>query len=203
MTIALPAETTMRPPRRLDLSWPILILFAAVLCMLIVLQMSWLVYFSLVDRDGAFTLENFGKLFTDPAQHALTKIPGEVTFSLDLRSVQADLLVELEQRLVDITREVAQRRGVAFELGPATRAQVGEVDQKILRSLTEGAKQLGISARAIASGASHDAATFAQRGIPMGMIFVRNAHGSHNPAEAMTIEDFAAAARVLIEVVMS
>ena len=41
-------------------------------------------------RDMAFTV---GKLFTDPAQHALTKIPGEVTFSLDLRSVQADLLV--------------------------------------------------------------------------------------------------------------
>jgi len=26
--------------------------------------------------------------------------------------------------------------------------------------------------------------------VPMGMIFVRNANGSHNPHEAMTIDDF-------------
>ena len=35
--------------------------------MLIVLPMSWLVYYSLVDRTGAFTLDNFKTLFTDPA----------------------------------------------------------------------------------------------------------------------------------------
>ena len=65
MTIALPAQ----PERRLfrfDISWPILIAFAAVLCLLIVLPMSWLVYFSVTDRDGAFTLANFAELITNP-----------------------------------------------------------------------------------------------------------------------------------------
>jgi iron(III) transport system permease protein len=65
MTIALPAEHAV-PPHKLDLSWPILILFAALLCVLIVLPMSWLVYYSLVDRSGAFTLNNFKTLVTDP-----------------------------------------------------------------------------------------------------------------------------------------
>jgi iron(III) transport system permease protein len=65
MSIALPAETARRPGG-FDLSWPILILFAAVLCVLIVLPMSWLVYYSLVDRTGAFTLGNFKTLITDP-----------------------------------------------------------------------------------------------------------------------------------------
>src|SRR6266852_4864594 len=65
MTIALPAEIARRPVH-IDLSWPILILFAALLCVLIILPMSWLVSYSLVDRTGAFTLENFGRLFTDP-----------------------------------------------------------------------------------------------------------------------------------------
>jgi iron(III) transport system permease protein len=64
MTIALPAEAERRPGR-IDLSWPVLILFAAVLCVLILLPMSWLVYYSLVDRDGSFTLQNFGRFFTD------------------------------------------------------------------------------------------------------------------------------------------
>jgi iron(III) transport system permease protein len=65
MTIALPAARAPRP-YRLDLSWPILILFAALLCGLIILPMFWLVYYSLVDRNGAFTLANFKTLIVDP-----------------------------------------------------------------------------------------------------------------------------------------
>jgi iron(III) transport system permease protein len=65
VTIALPAEG-LRSTRKLDLSWPVLILFAALLCVLIILPMTWLVYYSFVDRDGTFTLENFARLATDP-----------------------------------------------------------------------------------------------------------------------------------------
>jgi iron(III) transport system permease protein len=65
MTVALPAATA---PRRhgIDLSWPILFLFAVLLCMLIVLPVFWLFYYSLVDSSGRFTLDNFATLFTDP-----------------------------------------------------------------------------------------------------------------------------------------
>ncbi|HEY7299513.1 MAG TPA: iron ABC transporter permease [Xanthobacteraceae bacterium] len=69
MTFALPADAARPQTRRtarFDLSWPILILFAAALCVLVVLPISWLVYYSLVDRSGAFTLNNFATLFTDP-----------------------------------------------------------------------------------------------------------------------------------------
>src|SRR5882672_5023407 len=65
MTIALPALGVPRK-HKIDLSWPILVLFAALLCVLIILPMSWLVYYSLVDRSGAFTLDNFRTLVTDP-----------------------------------------------------------------------------------------------------------------------------------------
>jgi acetylornithine deacetylase/succinyl-diaminopimelate desuccinylase-like protein len=40
------------------------------------------------------------------------------------------------------------------------------------------------------SCAGHDAAVFANAGVPSAMIFVRNEHGSHNPHQAMAIEDF-------------
>src|SRR6266498_2510726 len=65
MTIALPALGAHRK-HKIDLSWPVLILFAAFLCVLIILPMSWLFYYSLVDRSGAFTLGNFKTLVTDP-----------------------------------------------------------------------------------------------------------------------------------------
>ncbi len=67
MTIALPVSIVPRPRRRIDLSWPILVAFSLLLCALIVLPLSWLVYYSVVDRDGAFTLDNFRHLVTDPA----------------------------------------------------------------------------------------------------------------------------------------
>lgn len=54
----------------------------------------------------------------------------------------------------------------------------------------------------MASGAGHDAAVFAQLGIPTGMVFVRNEHGSHNPAEAMTLDDFDVGTRALIALLL-
>src|SRR6202158_3209583 len=65
VTLALPAVPAWRPAR-LDLSWPILILFAALLCVMILLPLSWLVYYSFVDRRGAFTVSNFPGLVTNP-----------------------------------------------------------------------------------------------------------------------------------------
>src|ERR1700745_2874852 len=65
MTIALPALGIPRK-HKIDLSWTILILFAALLVVRITLPMSWLIYYSLVDRSGAFTLDNFKTLVTDP-----------------------------------------------------------------------------------------------------------------------------------------
>jgi len=44
----------------------VLYLFAAVLVMLIVLPMSWLVYYGFTNKDGALTLENFSTLIHDP-----------------------------------------------------------------------------------------------------------------------------------------
>ena len=74
---------------------------------------------------------------------------------------------------------------------------MGPVDPTIKTALEEGAAALGIPVLHIGSPASHDAAAFAAAGVPMGMIFVRNANGSHNPREAMTIDDFLAGPSVM------
>jgi iron(III) transport system permease protein len=66
LALAVPAPAP-RLRFRFDLSWPILIGFAAALCMLILLPLSWLVYYSFHDRAGGFTLGNFAQLVTDPS----------------------------------------------------------------------------------------------------------------------------------------
>src|SRR4051794_28137929 len=40
--------------------------FAAVLCLLIVLPMSWLIYYGFTDKNGALSLQNFATLVNDP-----------------------------------------------------------------------------------------------------------------------------------------
>jgi len=67
----------------------------------------------------------------------------------------------------------------------------------VLASLQAAADAVGTRTMPLASPASHDTATFATAGIPSAMLFVRNANGSHNPHEAMEIDDLLEAAAVL------
>src|SRR6476469_5995157 len=64
MTIALPARAE-RLGFGIDVSKPVLYLFAAILCVLIVLPLAWLFVYRLSDPKGAFTLGNFYRLFTE------------------------------------------------------------------------------------------------------------------------------------------
>ena len=98
---------------------------------------------------------------------------------------------------IAIWKTIEQRRGVRFHRGPKARAAVGVVDPAIRATLEATAAELKIPVLHIGSPASHDAAAFAASGVPMGMIFVRNANGSHNPHEAMELDDFMAGATLL------
>jgi beta-ureidopropionase / N-carbamoyl-L-amino-acid hydrolase len=68
---------------------------------------------------------------------------------------------------------------------------------EVVAKLTAAAKALGIATMPLASPASHDTATFTVAGVPSAMLFVRNAKGSHNPREAMEIDDFLLGAAIL------
>jgi iron(III) transport system permease protein len=68
MTIAVPATQASKPRKfGIDLTAPVLLLFAAVLCVLIVMPLSWLVYYAFTDKAGAFTIANFQRLVSDAA----------------------------------------------------------------------------------------------------------------------------------------
>jgi iron(III) transport system permease protein len=64
MTVAIPAPLS-RPRLRIDLFRPAFILLVVVLGVLVVLPLSWLLYYSLVDKEGAFSLANFAALAND------------------------------------------------------------------------------------------------------------------------------------------
>ena len=69
--MALPGRATDRRTFKIDFSVPLLLAFAALLCVLIILPISWLAVYSLSEIDPAtkarvFTLAQFRTLFSDP-----------------------------------------------------------------------------------------------------------------------------------------
>jgi N-carbamoyl-L-amino-acid hydrolase len=139
----------------------------------------------------------FGKLFTDAAQHSLSKVAGEVRLSIDIRSEEAALLREAAAMLAGRAAAIGARRGLDVRLGRLDVAPPAIMSSAFRARLEEVAAELGIDAPTLASGAGHDAANFTEAGIPAAMIFVRNEGGSHNPAETMAMADFAEGVRLL------
>ena len=138
-----------------------------------------------------------GVLGTDPAEHALARIPGLVNFSLEARSQSRATLDAFHALLLDECRRIEDERGVQFELGRRVDTAPAIMDPGWVERLRHIVRDLGIPDEPMASGAGHDAAVFAQMGIPSAMIFVRNQNGSHNPQEAMDMADFAVGMDIL------
>jgi beta-ureidopropionase / N-carbamoyl-L-amino-acid hydrolase len=142
------------------------------------------------DARGIPMACTIGRFFTDPAQHGLTVVPGAFHFSLDVRAYDPAILAELDRKVDAIVAGITQRCGVRFDLGAKAGAAVGPADPAIKAALERYAAELAIPAMDLGSPASHDAAAFAACGVPIGMVFVRNENGSHNPREEMAIDDF-------------
>jgi N-carbamoyl-L-amino-acid hydrolase len=143
-----------------------------------------------VQAAGGDLVFTVGKLTTDPDVHGITKVPGETRFVIDLRSQDIHTLEAMTACAHRAAEEVGRSRRVRFDLGAFDMSAPAMMDAGLQEALAEGANALGIEAPALASGAGHDAQDFAHAGFRAGMIFVRNAHGSHNPHEAMAIDDF-------------
>lgn len=138
-----------------------------------------------------------GEIGTDPAIHGFSKIPGEVAFCLDVRSGSQACLDRLHSRLLELVADIETRRGVRFDLGPRSGSTPAVLDAKLRAALADVAVENTIRFVEMASGAGHDTAVFAHAGVPSALIFLRNQNGSHNPDEAMRIEDFVAGTGLL------
>lgn len=150
------------------------------------------------EATGADLVITSGELFTDAAQHGPSKIAGETRFVIDIRSVSDATMSEVAEEARRAAVRIGKEYRVEFDLGTTSYSPPAIMDER----LRAGFLRLLERPFEMPSGAGHDAAVFASSGIPTGMIFVRNENGSHNPDEAMAIEDFAVAARALLKLLM-
>ncbi len=164
---------------------------AATVALLSALETEWLAREK--TEDLVFTV---GELFTDPVMHGPSKVAGETRFVLDFRSLSDATMDAMAGTARTLAARIGAERRVRFDLGETSDSVPALMDEQLRSALRDAGAPFEM-----ASGAGHDAAVFAAHGVPTGMIFVRNANGSHNPDEAMDMADFAQATEVLGRVV--
>jgi acetylornithine deacetylase/succinyl-diaminopimelate desuccinylase-like protein len=131
---------------------------------------------------------------------AVNVIPGDVEFTVDVRSgedptrVAAAAAIERECRAIAARRDVALQWEVYFELESAP------CDEGLQAALARSIAARGAEVRHLRSGAGHDAMEFC-RVVPTAMLFVRCGNGgiSHNPRETLAAEDAEIATQVLLD----
>lgn len=150
-----------------------------------------------IERQGEDLTVTFGEIGTDPAQHSFSKVAGEVRLCLDVRSQSRETLDWVREDLRRTAQEIAAETGTRFEFGPLSGSEPALMSAPLNAMLADACQTIDIPIRIMPSGAGHDAATYAQAGVPSTMLFIRNENGSHNPDERMDMADFDQALAVL------
>jgi N-carbamoyl-L-amino-acid hydrolase len=147
---------------------------------------------------GADLVFTAGELYTDPGMHGPSKIAGETRFVIDLRSVSDATMDAVAAEARRAAARIGEAYRVSFELGATSDSPSAVMDAR-LRARLMGLLDQPFE---MPSGAGHDAAVFAKMGIPTAMLFMRNEHGSHNPDEALALQDFEVATRALLRLLL-
>jgi hydantoinase/carbamoylase family amidase len=135
---------------------------------------------------------------------AINVIPGRCELSIDLRAgddATRDAAIADVHAAID---RIAALRGVTAETIEIGRHAAVPCAPQMQSALAQATARAGITPFHLASGAGHDAASFAGA-TDIGMLFVRCGNGgiSHSPLETVTAEDADIAARVLLDVLVN
>lgn len=144
-----------------------------------------------------------GVVSTDEAEHSISRIPGYVYFSFEARSQSSETLNGFYEFMRAECDAISKDRGVSFKFDRKFVSEPASMDERIGKLIVNACRQRGTPFGVIPSGAGHDASQFAHAGIPSGMIFIRNENGSHNPDEAMDIDDFMLGVQILADTVQN
>jgi N-carbamoyl-L-amino-acid hydrolase len=147
-------------------------------------------HWRVLQQMGMDLVMTCGILSTNPANHAISVIPGEVGFSFEVRSQSRETLEQFYKLMREECEDIAAERGVEFQFDRRLYTEPAEMNAEWVERLLAAGRRAGLEIEMLASGAGHDAAVFANAGVPSGMVFIRNDHGSHNPREAMELADF-------------
>lgn len=155
----------------------------------------------LAKDHGPHAVGTIGEIIIDnPSRNV---IPGDLKFTVDIRSPDSGTLDKLHSGLQAAVKEIAGRRKVAIDVDQVWRKEPTVFDARLVDAVENATKERGYTHRRITSGAGHDACNLATV-VPAAMIFVPCKDGiSHNELEDATQADCTAGANVLLHTVLA
>lgn len=145
---------------------------------------------------GDATVGTVGIIAAQPG--AVNVIPGNVTFSVDLRSPDDAVRRAMVDDLKGEFAMICERRGVIVAIETPHEGRAAVCAPWLIEQIGAAVTAEGYSPRLLPSGAGHDGMAL-EPITDIGMLFVRCKGGiSHNPAESITAEDAGIAARTLL-----
>jgi N-carbamoyl-L-amino-acid hydrolase len=153
-----------------------------------------------VTSVGGRQVGTVGKIQASPG--AYNVIPGKVVLGLELRDLDAAKIQMLYRNIRAETTQIASSTGTTFEFTETNNIVPAPTDPRLRKLIDETARGLGLSTKAMPSGAGHDAQEVS-RLCPVGMIFVPSVEGiSHSPKEFSHPGDIANGANVLLHTLL-
>ena len=129
-------------------------------------------------------------------------IPGKVLLSLELRDLDEPKIHSLFDEISAEAKKIGRENGTTFSFAPTNVNHPAPTDPRMRAAIEKSARELGLTTRAMPSGAGHDAQEMARIG-PAGMIFVPSAKGiSHAPTEFSRPADIENGANVLLQALL-
>lgn len=135
---------------------------------------------------------------------AINKVCGEVSFPIDVRSIEIEHRNRVEELLQSELKKVAKKRDLELEFEELDRSNPVRMDADLRETLTSLGDSMNLSYRVMPSGGGHDAMNFQHRSIPSGLLFVPSIDGvSHNPAEETTEDAIRAGTALLAAAIVN
>ena len=129
-------------------------------------------------------------------------IPGKVVLSLELRDLDEPKIHALFDEISAEAKKIGRENGTTFSFAPTNVNHPAPTDPRMRSAIEKSARELGLTTRAMPSGAGHDAQEMARIG-PAGMIFIPSAKGiSHAPTEFSPPADIENGANVLLQALL-
>ncbi|MDH3661913.1 MAG: allantoate amidohydrolase [Alphaproteobacteria bacterium] len=150
-----------------------------------------------IGRSDERLVATVGQIEVTPG--ASNVIPGEARFTIDLRAPQDEIRDRAAAELVDDLKAIAEQRSVDLDIDPFYEAGATSCSAALVSELEAAVERAGIRALKLPSGAGHDGQAVAAL-CPIAMLFLRCKDGiSHNPAEAIDIDDAVIAVRIMLD----
>jgi len=130
-------------------------------------------------------------------------VPGEVKFTLDIRSYDPKTIDEALKYIVDEGESIAKKRNLEFNYENLWYIDRVLFDKEVVETIEESCRELGFKCKKTWSWAGHDAQNMAKIS-KTGMIFIPSVNGkSHSKEEYSRDEDLARGLLVLLNTILA